>query len=337
MSFNAQIQVYEDTRQGYTVVKPRLMFADHGYDYTEDTGTIFKTCYGDNQYLVSSVCDGHSGYMTSFYVTSIIEPLFKEAISETDGNVYSALERLFEKIHDHVAQIRQHLGTSGSTCNVIVFEPLKEKVFVASLGDSPTLRYSKNALNQYELSWKSEDQDCSNKKEIERMVACHHANGDYKATENTVVVEVKINERPTGVFRNTRTLCTVQSSFGDFANNYFPGMVNTTPNIYELDWSSTQDDVWIQCSDGLLEGLTFQKLGIQPQSISRVHEIAGHLNTCVGHENVAHSLHEMQIDSMLSEKFQAHPTRKDSTREWIENTFDNHITKVFMWKNNNCQ
>lgn len=236
---------------------------------------------------------------------------------------------MFEKIRAHIYEIRAQVGISGSTCNVTVFEPLKEKVYVASLGDSPTLLYSKNEHNQYVLKWKSEDQDCANNKEIERMVVCHHANGDYNATKDTVVFEVKLNGIPTGVFRNSHTLCMTQSSFGDFENDYYPGMVNTIPIIYELDWSANKEDVWIQCSDGILEGLTFQKLGIQPQTNARVEEIAHHLNICVDHVNIAHSLHEMQIDSMLNERFQAHPTRSDSTREWVEKNYDNHITKVF--------
>lgn len=82
MSFKSQIQFHSDTRQGYTVDKPQLLFAGVNYDYTEDTGTLFKAIYEDREYLVSSACDGHAGYMTSFSVTSVMEKLFNDSIHE---------------------------------------------------------------------------------------------------------------------------------------------------------------------------------------------------------------------------------------------------------------
>ena len=80
-----------------------------------------------------------------------------------------------------------------------------------------------------------------------------------------------------------------------------------------------------------MERLTHSKIGIQPQSDDRLAEIARHLDVCHQHVNVAYSLHEMQIDAMFADKRAAHPFRADSSRAWVESTFDNHLTKVFMW------
>ena len=80
-----------------------------------------------------------------------------------------------------------------------------------------------------------------------------------------------------------------------------------------------------------MESLDSRSIGIQPQTEFRSHEVANHLDVCENDTNVAHSLHEMQIDSMYSKKLEVNPFRSDTTRAWIETTFDNHITNVFMW------
>ena len=144
MTSQTQIEVHSDARQGYTIVKPRLFFGDAGYDYTEDTGTNFEVLHNGRRLLVSSVCDGHAGYMASYSVTSMIERLFLEALKETDGELEQTLRLLFEKITAEVLSIKIRLGRSGTTCNVTVIDEENEQVVVASLGDSPTLLYSKN-------------------------------------------------------------------------------------------------------------------------------------------------------------------------------------------------
>ena len=325
-----KIVVHSDSRQGYTIVKRRLFFQDSGYDYTEDTGTKFEAEYNGVKFFVSSVCDGHAGYMASYSVTGMIKQLFLQALEETSGDLEETLRLLFEKITAKVLSIKDHLGISGTTCNVTVIDPQNEQVVVASLGDSPTLLYSKNSNGTYFLENKTDDQDCADIRERERMAQIHIANGDTMATSDTVVFEVKDYEgKSTGVFRNKKTECMLHASFGDFYNNYYPGMVTTVPRIYK--WAWTRGQVLVQCSDGLLESLDSRKIGIQPQTEFRSQEIASHLDVCKNEKNVAYSLHEMQIDSMYSTKLEAHPYRSDSSKKWVETTFDNHITNVFMW------
>lgn len=335
MTSQDQIEVHSDARQGYTIVKPRLFFADAEYDYTEDTGTQFKVVYKGRTLLVSSVCDGHAGYMTSYSVTSMIERLFLQALEETNGELESTLRLLFEKITAEVLTLKFRIGRSGTTCNVTVIDTENEQVVVASLGDSPSLLYRKNN-GRYELEWKSVDQDCADEEEIQRMIQVHKNNGDTTATRESVVFEIQVAGHKSGIYRNRKTECMLHSSFGDFYNNYYPGMVNTVPRIYTRRW--TRGHMLIQCTDGLMEWLDSQKLGIQPQSEFRTEEIARHLDVCENAENIAHSLHEMQIESMFTSKVGAHPTLTDSSREWVVTNFDNHITNVFMWRreeNNN--
>ena len=277
---------------------------------------------------VSSVCDGHAGYMASYTVTKRIPELFPTCLDEAGGDIPVTLGRLFAAL----AVETSHMS-SGTTCNVTVFDPASEKVHVASLGDSPTLRYRKGPRGAFRLVWQSVDQDRADPAEIDRMVDVHRRNGDLTADAGSVVYQMMIAGQPTGVWRNRQTQCMTHSSFGDVHNNYYPGMVNTLPRIYAHDWSPTQrSDVWVQCTDGLLEWLSHSKVGIQPRSDVRVVEIARHLDKCHRHANVAQSLHEMQIESMLRARVKAHPTRTDSTRAWVEANFDNHLSKVFMWE-----
>lgn len=336
-SLQRGIRIHEDARRGYTTRKPSLYFDGRSYEYTEDTGATFEVVYShhdsndhdpaDRTLTVSSVCDGHAGYLASYTTTKRIRELFPTCIVDAKGDVVVALERLFAKLAGETAHL-----TSGTTCNVTVFDPRQKKVYIASLGDSPTLRYRKGPRGKFRLVWKSDDHDCADPTEVERMVRVHQQHGDETADADAVVYQVMNGDQPTGVWRNRQTQCMLHSSFGDLHNNYYPKMVNTVPRIYTQDWSTLQrSDVWVQCTDGLLEWLTHSLICIQPRSDLRVHEVARHLDQCHRHPNVAHSLHEMQIESMLRARLEAHPTRHDSTREWVESTFDNHLTKVFTW------
>jgi len=324
------IRVDQAEHQGYTVLKPGLEFQEKEYKYTEDTGTCFEINIDGKNLVVSSVCDGHAGYQTSFFVTSIIEKTFTKIIFETKGNVEKALTLLFVELANEVLQKQDMLANSGSTCNVMVFDSTNERVHVASLGDSPTLKYNRDDQNRYYLDWKTIDQDCADPDEIERMVQIHKKYGDINATESSVVYEVQTGGVGTGVFRNKRTDMMLMSSFGDFRFNYYPEMMNTIPRISSHVWRPS--DVWIQCSDGILEWLSPQLRSIQPRAEFRVEEIARHLDICYNDENVAESLHNLQITSMFEAKISAHPDKSDSTREWIESNFDNHYTKVFRMK-----
>lgn len=326
----SQIEAHSDARQGYTIVKPRLFFEEAEFDYTEDTGIQFEVVHNGRTLLVSSVCDGHGGYMTSYSVTSMMERLFLEALEETNGELEATLRLLFEKIEAEVLTLRSSIGGSGTTCNVTVIDQENEQVVVASLGDSPTLLYSKNNNGRYELEWKSVDQDCADEEEIQRMIQIHKNNGDTTATRESVVYEIVVEGHKSGVFRNRKSGCMLHASFGDVYNNYYLGMVNTVPRIYTRPW--TQGQVLIQCTDGLLEWLDSRKVGIQSQVEFRVEEIARHLDVCENADNIAHSLHEMQIESMFTSKVEVHPERADSSREWVQRTFDNHITNVFIWR-----
>ena len=324
------IRVHQAEHQGYTILKPGLLFGEQVYKYTEDTGTIFETTFDGNKFTVSSVCDGHAGYMTSFFTTSIVEKEFNKAIVETGGDVEKALALLFANIAKEVLQMELHLRGSGSTCNVTVCDAKNARVYVASLGDSPTLKYVKNNENKHVLDWRSEDQDCADALEIERMVAVHIKNGDVNATSSSVVYEVLIDGEKTGVWRNKKSEMMLHSSFGDFPRDYYPGVVNTVPRIWSCAWGDS--DVWIQCSDGLMEWLSYKSKSIQPRTEFRAEEIARHLDICAGDENIAHSLHELQIDSMVEEKAKTFPGASHSTREWVSANFDNHMTKVFTKK-----
>jgi serine/threonine protein phosphatase PrpC len=329
--------MHEDARQGYTSTKPSIYFGGQSHPYTEDTGTTFVIDYPTARtdddapvraLIVSSVCDGHAGYTTSYTVTKRIPELFPTCLDDARGDIPDALTRLFAALALETSQM-----SSGTTCNVTVFDPASEKVHVASLGDSPTLRYRKGPRGLFRLVWQSVDQDCADQAEIDRMVDVHRRNGDLTADASSVVYQVMTGGQPTGVWRNRHTQCMMHSSFGDVHNNYYPGMVNTVPRIYTHDWSPTQrSDVWVQCTDGLLEWLNHSKVGIQPCCEFRVAEIARHLDVCHRHANVAKSLNDMQIESMFRARIKAHPELTTSTRQWVETSFDNHLSKVFTWE-----
>jgi hypothetical protein len=121
-----------------------------------------------------------------------------------------------------------------------------------------------------------------------------------------------------------------ETSFGDFTRCYYPGIVNTVPRIYSHEWN--QSDVWIQCTDGLLEWVSYGNKSIQPRAEFRVEEIARHLDICAEDENIPNSLHELQIDSIVDVKSKGFPGANHSTQEWVSTNFDNHFIKVFIMK-----
>jgi serine/threonine protein phosphatase PrpC len=127
MTSQDQIAVHSDARQGYTIVKPRLFFGDALFDYTEDTGIQFEAVHNGRTLLVSCVCDGHGGYMTSYSVTSMMKRLFLQALEETNGELEETLQLLFEKIAAEVLTLRYSIGHSGTTCNVTVIDQEKEQ------------------------------------------------------------------------------------------------------------------------------------------------------------------------------------------------------------------
>ena len=263
------IRMHEDAHQGYTATKPSIYFGGRSHPYTEDTGTTFVMDYPrvptaddapTRTLTVSSVCDGHAGYMASYTVSKRIPELFPTCLDEAGGDIPVTLGRLFAAL----AVETSHMS-SGTTCNVTVFDPASEKVHVASLGDSPTLRYRKGPRGAFRLVWQSVDQDCADPAEIDRMVDVHRRNGDLTADAGSVVYQMMIAGQPTGVWRNRQTQFMTHSSFGDVHNNYYPGMVNTVPRVYTSDWSPTQrSDVWVQCTDGLLEWLSRSKVAGDP-------------------------------------------------------------------------
>ena len=77
-----------------------------------------------------------------------------------------------------------------------VFDPERGLVYVASLGDSPTMQY-RRALGKFALVWRTVDQDCADEGEIRRMEAVHAAHGDA----SPAVVEVVRGGVRTGVYR----------------------------------------------------------------------------------------------------------------------------------------
>ena len=227
-----QILIHEDSCQGYTSNRFPLSYNGLLYPYTEDTGFTFNVNYEDRKMTASVVCDGHSGYMTSYIICEFIQTVFPKIINTSQGNITNALAQLFVDVEDHVNKMKSKIGSSGSTCNVTVFDLTMKQVFVASLGDSPTMCYRKDDSGKFYLAWKSKDQDCADKEEVDRMVQIHKKNGDSIASVSNVVYEVTIKGVGTGVWRNTRTDGMLHSSIGDIYLEYYPGIVNKIPRIY---------------------------------------------------------------------------------------------------------
>ena len=328
---NLQVLVHEDAVQGYTHIYSPICHKGRIYPYTEDAGTIFEVIFRERKLTVSVVCDGHSGYKAANLVCEFIPTIFEYCLELSSDDIQAALSILFNKTATHIKDNPNLVGISGCTCNVTVFDLEKESVYIASLGDSPTLRYRKDSNGKYHLVWRTIDQDCADSEEIERMVQIHKKNGQPNATSEDVVYEVIDSGEPSGIWRNKRTQAMLHSSFGDIPCDYYPGIVNTVPRIYSQKWTPKQrSDIWIQTTDGLLEWLTKNNLGIKPCGDFRIKEIATHLDACYQSDNIARDLHSAQIESMLRERIKSYPRRSDNTKEWIEKNFDNHLTKVFM-------
>ena len=105
------------------------------------SGCTFKVFFEDKNISVSTIgC-----------FANIIEDLFSDCMQKTNGDIHMALEDLFIKMTESLA--------SGTICNLMVFDESEEKVYVACLGHSQTLRYRKNNDGKYRLVWKLEFTD----------------------------------------------------------------------------------------------------------------------------------------------------------------------------------
>lgn len=333
------IIMHKTQLQGRDSKKQNIQFKGQSFKYTEDTGCVFDSVYYDPKdnsrkrvLHVSSICNGHGGYMASYLATDVIPDLFPDCLDFTKSNITDALYLLFSKLTSYINSFgNEILNNSGTSCNVIVFDPDDEKIYIANLGDSMTLRYRKQDNGEYKLIWKIDEQTCGDKLEISRMVDIHKENGFLDSKESDVVYEVLLNNKGTGVWKNKISDAISHSALGDLQNNYYPGIVNTIPRVECQDWTLNQiHDIWIQSTSGLMDSLNHMNSGIQPLQSFRLEEIASHLKICDSSYNVASSLHDMQINSILRQKLLFYPLRSDSSKSWVESNIDNCLTKVFM-------
>jgi len=154
------IIMHKASHQGNNICKPLIHFNSQIHLYTENSGCTFEVVFKNKKISVSTLCDGHDGYFASYMVTSIISDLFSDCIEKTNGDIYTALELLFAELIFYLTKLGDDLVNSKTTCNVMVFDSTEEKVYVASLGNSLSLRYRKQD-GKYNFIWKSKEQDCT--------------------------------------------------------------------------------------------------------------------------------------------------------------------------------
>ena len=122
------IIMHKASHQGRSMRKARIYFNGQTHLYTEDTGSTFEVKYKTQRFSVSTICDGHGGYMASYIVTESIPELFSLCLELSFGDVRIALERLFAELTIYISSISDIIGNSGTTCNVTVFDEQNESV-----------------------------------------------------------------------------------------------------------------------------------------------------------------------------------------------------------------
>jgi hypothetical protein len=333
------IIMHKTQLQGRHAEKPNIEFKGQTFKYTEDTGCVFDSVYyepEDNSRKrtlhVSCICNGHGGHMASYLVVDAIPELFPECLDITSGNITDALYLLFSKLTSYINSIgNELLNNSGTSCNIMVFDIDNEKVYIANLGNSSCIRYRRAENGDYKLIWKIAEQNCGDELEINRMVEIHKENGFLDSKASDVIYEVLLNNKGTGVWKNKISDAITHSALGYLQNNYYPNMVNTIPRVESQEWTVNQiNDIWIQSTSGLMDRLNHMNSGIQPSQSFRLEEIASHLKICYFNYNVASSLHDMQMDSILKQKLLFYPLRNDSSQSWVKSNIDNCLTNVFM-------
>ena len=154
------IIMHKASQQGNSICKTLINFNSQIHLYTEKSGCTFEVVFKNKKISVSTLCDGHDGYFASYMVTSITPDLFSDCIEKTNGDIYTALELLFAELTFYLTRPGEDLVNSKTTCNVMVFDSTEEKVYVASLGNSLSIRYRKQD-GQFRFIWKSKEEECT--------------------------------------------------------------------------------------------------------------------------------------------------------------------------------
>jgi serine/threonine protein phosphatase PrpC len=102
---------------------------------------------------ITGVFDGHGGQEVSDIACDLFQKGFSDALTQTQGNVHQAFEKLIHDIHKHIA-LRPYLDKIGSTAIVCFIDKQSHRIYTATLGDSEAniYRYINGELKSIPLS-----------------------------------------------------------------------------------------------------------------------------------------------------------------------------------------
>lgn len=325
----------------------------HQVPYIQDAAISFPVKLPNGNYgMVEVVNDGHGGEACSQWVVREIFQTFQNFLdnstcvvnqTRTTGMMLQepyivpesedAIDKLFAHIHaeSQKPMNRLAIGSSGTTCSVVVYDLTDRIVFAASLGDSPIMKFNmveKNGDNVYSCTWMSEDQDASS--EAEQLRLRKKLTNHLKLADLVPVKHVVYKERDI-CWRMLSGLM-VTAAFGDFYHDTNPmfcsmkNVINRVPNKWILSWEP--DTVWIQGSDGMHEHLRCDKIGMGPKpdvTIPLYEALLTQESRNHWPRNVAAEMINIQAKTICEEKskFTENKTRGE-INQWCLANWDNH-------------
>jgi serine/threonine protein phosphatase PrpC len=216
-----------------------------GRPYQEDRIAIFSgTAYGNMNYRIFCVFDGHGGAVTSEYLMQNLPGRCKVALDATTTPITVAMVQQiitdeFAKIDaEAIAAMRQqYTGSTASMC--IVFD---NYIFVANIADSPAILFDRAGVIKY----KTNIHDCNNPLEFDRINAdnnfplCQNMYGPYRLSKGYIYNRYGQYIQDPGL--------DMTRAFGD--NAYKP-KANAVPQLYV--WAREAGDILCICSDSFLD------------------------------------------------------------------------------------
>jgi serine/threonine protein phosphatase PrpC len=228
-----------------------------GFDYTEDRSSWITYTYGQKNYKVMWVTDGHGGDEVTKFIATQFGVRFKEfadknVISVSNGtdepDMSSTLTQLFEHLQTVLKTefaTKRRFSNSGCTFCACVLDTKTNELTVANLGDS-VCQVFRDGVRIF----RTEDHDAGSTAEQARINQVFDEYYQFKPLAVQFRRPRNLFYLDSGTVRFYGGLM-VTGGFGDFHHEMVPGCIRRIPDITKINLKP--NDVIVLSSDGLFE------------------------------------------------------------------------------------
>ncbi len=327
---NDPVSVELASDPGYGRTKRRRM---PNFIYTEDRSSEITYTYGNKNYKVMWVTDGHGGDEVTRFVAAQFGLLFKEFAdknvvgegSKAEPDIIATFNQLIAHLHSIIKyehDTKYRFSSSGCTFCGCVLDTTTNELTVANLGDS-VCQVFRDATRIF----RTEDHDAGSASEQARI---------------TQVFDTYYHSMPLSVqFRRPRELfysdsgtmrfyggLMVTGAFGDFQYEVIPGCIRRVPDITKIKLKP--NDVIVLSSDGLFETVKSNcSIGPGRDENEICADVTRYFEGSAGSDmTLSKFLIDSHVASMVRKVKQVHPT--------YANMQDENVKSIVLNGKDNC-